>query len=252
MQGRRIGACQARQPQNQITVAAEKQPHTGHRARVRARFLREGLDAFEDHNALELLLFYAVPQRDTNELAHKLINAFGSLSAVFDAPVQSLMQVGGISENTAVLIKLIPAMYGKYVRSKQNPDTLFLKSAEAAGAYFTSLFAGKSTEHFYAVCMNHKCKVLKTVLISDGTASETPINTRKLLEAAVHTGASDMLLAHNHPEGVAAPSVADVEETAKLFHMLKNMQVQLNDHFIVAGDEWFSMASALKFQFIFK
>ena len=127
-------------------MAAEKQPHTGHRARVRARFLREGLDAFEDHNALELLLFYAVPQRDTNELAHKLINAFGSLSAVFDAPVQSLMQVGGISENTAVLIKLIPAMYGKYARSKQNPDTLFLKSAEAAGAYFTSLFAGKSTE----------------------------------------------------------------------------------------------------------
>ena len=143
-------------------------------------------------------------------------------------------------------------MYGKYARSKQNPDTLFLNSAEAAGAYFTSLFAGKSTEHFYAVCMNHKCKVLKTVLISEGTASETQINTRKLLEAAVHTGASDMLLAHNHPEGVAVPSVADVEETNKLFHMLKNMQVQLNDHFIVAGDEWFSMASAPKFQFIFK
>lgn len=251
MQGRRAGACEARQPQNQIIVA-EKQPHTGHRARVRARFLREGLDSFEEHNALELLLFYAIPQRDTNELAHKLINTFGSLSAVFDASAESLMQVGGISENTAVLIKLIPAMYGKYTRSKKNPDTLFLRSAEAAGEYFTSLFAGKSTEHFYAVCMNHKCKVLKTVLISDGTARETQINTRKLLEAAVHTGASNMLLAHNHPEGVAAPSVADVDETNKLFHMLKNAQVKLNDHFIISGDEWFSMASAKKFAFIFK
>lgn len=251
MQGRRAGACEARQPQNQIIVA-EKQPHTGHRARVRARFLREGLDSFEEHNALELLLFYAIPQRDTNELAHKLINTFGSLSAVFDASAESLMQVGGISENTAVLIKLIPAMYGKYTRSKKNPDTLFLRSAEAAGEYFTSLFAGKSTEHFYAVCMNHKCKVLKTVLISDGTARETQINTRKLLEAAVHTGASNMLIAHNHPEGVAVPSVADVDETNKLFHMLKNAQVKLNDHFIISGDEWFSMASAKKFAFIFK
>lgn len=252
MQGRRAGTCEARQPQNQITVEAEKQPHTGHRARVRARFLREGLDSFEEHNALELLLFYAIPQRDTNALAHKLINCFGSLSAVFDAPAESLMQIGGISENTAVLIKLIPAMYGKYARSKKNPDTLFLRSAEAAGEYFTSLFAGKSTEHFYAVCMNHKCKVLKTVLISDGTVHETQINTRKLLEAAVHTGASNMLIAHNHPEGVAAPSVADVDETNKLFHMLKNAQVKLNDHFIVSGDEWFSMASAKKFAFIFK
>ena len=233
-------------------MAAEKHPHAGHRARLRARFLREGLDAFEDHNALELLLFYAIPQRDTNELAHKLINAFGSLSAVFDAPVESLMQTGGIGENTAVLIKLIPAMYGKYARSNQRPDVLYLNSAAAAGEYFTSLFAGKSTEHFYAVCMNHKCKVLKTVLISDGTASETAINTRKLLEAAVHTGATDMLIAHNHPEGVAAPSMADVDETNKLFHMLSNAQVRLNDHLIVAGDEWFSMATSPKFKFIFK
>ena len=233
-------------------MAAEKQPHTGHRARLRARFLREGLDAFEDHNALELLLFYAIPQRDTNELAHKLIHAFGSLSAVFDAPVESLMQVGGIGENTAVLIKLIPAMYGKYARSKQGQEVLFLNSAESAGEYFTALFAGKSTEHFYAVYMNHKCKVLKTVLISEGTASETQINTRKLLEAAVHTGASQVLLAHNHPEGVAAPSVADVDETNKLFRMFGTVQVRLNDHFIISGEEWFSMASSPKFKFIFK
>lgn len=201
---------------------------------------------------MELLLFYAIPQRDTNELAHKLISAFGSLAGVLDAPAESLMQVGGIGENTAALIKLIPAMYGKYARSKQGSDVLFLKSAQAAGEYFTSLFAGKSTERFYAVCMNHKCKVLKTVLISEGTSYDTQINTRKLLEAAVHTGASHMILAHNHPEGVAVPSVADVEETNKLFHMLSNAQVKLNDHFIVAGDDWFSMASAPKFKFIFK
>lgn len=231
----------------------EKQahPHSGHRARVKARFLREGLDAFEDHNALELLLFYAVPQRDTNELAHKLISAFGSFSAVFDAPVESLMQVGGIKENAAVLIKLMPALYGKYAQNKQSAGTLFLKSAQAAGEYLVPQFAGQSAERFLAICMNHKCKVLKTVVISDGTANSTALRSRQLAEAVIHTGATNVILAHNHPEGVAVPSMQDVDATRYLFSMLGNLGVKLNDHIIVAGDDWFSMATSKKFKSMF-
>lgn len=231
----------------------EKQahPHSGHRARVKARFLREGLDAFEDHNALELLLFYAVPQRDTNELAHKLISSFGSFSAVFDAPVESLMQVGGIKENAAVLIKLMPALYGKYAQNKQSAGTLFLKSAQAAGEYLVPQFAGQSAERFLAICMNHKCKVLKTVVISDGTANSTALRSRQLAEAVIHTGATNVILAHNHPEGVAAPSMQDVDATRYLFSMLGNLGVKLNDHIIVAGDDWFSMATSKKFKSMF-
>lgn len=231
----------------------EKQahPHSGHRARVKARFLREGLDAFEDHNALELLLFYAVPQRDTNELAHKLISAFGSFSAVFDAPVESLMQVGGIKENAAVLIKLMPALYGKYAQNKQSAGTLFLKSAQAAGEYLVPQFVGQSAERFLAICMNHKCKVLKTVVISDGTANSTALRSRQLAEAVIHTGATNVILAHNHPEGVAAPSMQDVDATRYLFSMLRNLGVKLNDHIIVAGDDWFSMATSKKFKSMF-
>lgn len=204
---------------------------------MKARFLREGLDAFEDHNALELLLFYAVPQRDTNELAHKLISSFGSFSAVFDAPVESLMQVGGIKENAAVLIKLMPALYGKYAQNKQSAGTLFLKSAQAAGEYLVPQFAGQSAERFLAICMNHKCKVLKTVVISDGTANSTALRSRQLAEAVIHTGATNVILAHNHPEGVAAPSMQDVDATRYLFSMLGNLGVKLNDHIIVAGDD---------------
>lgn len=218
---------------------------------MKARFLREGLDAFEDHNALELLLFYAVPQRDTNELAHKLISAFGSFSAVFDAPVESLMQVGGIKENAAVLIKLMPALYGKYAQNKQSAGTLFLKSAQAAGEYLVPQFAGQSAERFLAICMNHKCKVLKTVVISDGTANSTALRSRQLAEAVIHTGATNVILAHNHPEGVAAPSMQDVDATRYLFSMLKNLGVKLNDHIIVAGDDWFSMATSKKFKSMF-
>lgn len=218
---------------------------------MKARFLREGLDAFEDHNALELLLFYAVPQRDTNELAHKLISAFGSFSAVFDAPVESLMQVGGIKENAAILIKLIPALYGKYAQNKQSAGTLFLKSAQAAGEYLVPQFAGQSAERFLAICMNHKCKVLKTVVISDGTANSTALRSRQLAEAVIYTGATNVILAHNHPEGVAAPSMQDVDATRYLFSMLRNLGVKLNDHIIVAGDDWFSMATSKKFKSMF-
>lgn len=218
---------------------------------MKARFLREGLDAFEDHNALELLLFYAVPQRDTNELAHKLISSFGSFSAVFDAPVESLMQVGGIKENAAVLIKLMPALYGKYAQNKQSAGTLFLKSAQAAGEYLVPQFAGQSAERFLAICMNHKCKVLKTVVISDGTANSTALRSRQLAEAVIHTGATNVILAHNHPEGVAAPSMQDVDATRYLFSMLGNLGVKLNDHIIVAGDDWFSMATSKKFKSMF-
>ena len=218
---------------------------------MKARFLREGLDAFEDHNALELLLFYAVPQRDTNELAHKLISSFGSFSAVFDAPVESLMQVGGIKENAAILIKLIPALYGKYAQNKQSAGTLFLKSAQAAGEYLVPQFAGQSAERFLAICMNHKCKVLKTVVISDGTANSTALRSRQLAEAVIHTGATNVILAHNHPEGVAAPSMQDVDATRYLFSMLRNLGVKLNDHIIVAGDDWFSMATSKKFKSMF-
>lgn len=232
----------------------EKQPHAhgGHRQRLRARFEREGLDAFENHNALELLLFYAIPQRDTNELAHQLIEEFGSFSAVFDAPLESLMHVAGVGENTAVLIKLIPAMYAKYVQDKTRSDALILKTAECAGEYFVSQFSGRSTEQFLAVLMNHKCKVINTVVISEGTADSTAIRLRKITEAAIHANASNILLAHNHPEGVAAPSAADIDATRYLIHSLSNLGIRVNDHFIVAGDDWFSMATNKKFAMLFR
>lgn len=232
----------------------QKQPHAhgGHRKRLKARFVREGLDTFENHNALELLLFYAIPQRDTNELAHQLITEFGSFSAVFDAPIESLMQVAGVGENTAILIKLIPAMYAKYAQDKTRTDALFLKSAEAAGAYLVSQFAGKSHEQFFVVLMNHKCKVLNTVLISEGTADSTPVRLRKITEAAIHSGATNLFLAHNHPDGVAAPSAADVDTTRYLARSLSTLGIRVNDHFIVAGGDWFSMATNKKFEVLFR
>ncbi len=232
---------------------AEKQTpvHSGHRARLKARFVREGLDAFEDHNALELLLFYAIPQRDTNELAHRLINEFGSLSGVFDASVEALMHVPGVGENTAVLIRLMSSLFAKYEQDKVKSGSLVLNTAKAAGEYFVSQFVGKTTEQLLAVCMTHKCRVVNTVVISEGTPDSTRINLRKIAEAAIQNGASNILLAHNHPAGVAAPSAADIDATRNIVLTLRSLGIRVDDHFIVSGKDWFSMKTSPKFKYLF-
>ena len=232
---------------------AEKQAplHSGHRARLKARFVRDGLDSFEDHNALELLLFYAIPQRDTNELAHRLIAEFGSLSGVFDASVEALTHVPGVGENTAVLIRLMASLFAKYEQDKAKAVLPLLNTAQTAGEYFVSQFVGKTKEQFLAVCMTHKCRVLNQVVISEGTAFGMDINVRRIAEAAIQNGASYILLAHNHPAGVAAPSAADVDATRVIALALRALGIQVNDHIIVAGKDWFSMKSSRNFRDLF-
>ncbi len=227
-------------------------PHGGHRARLRARFKAEGLSGFADHNALELLLFYSIPQRDTNELAHKLIAEFGSLSGVFDASLDALMHVDGIGETTAVLIKMMPELFAKYEQDKVKKNALILNSAQAAGEYLASLFVGKTKENLIAVCMNHKCKVTNTVTITEGTGDSTELNLRKIAEAAINSNASSVILAHNHPAGVAVPSAADVELTRHMILCLKNFDITVQDHFIIAGKDWFSMAASKRFSAMFE
>lgn len=135
--------------------------HENHRARVRKRFEHEGLKTFADHNVLELLLFYSIPQKDTNDIAHRLLDEFGSLSAVFDAPKDVLMNVVGVGENTATLIKLMPELFSRYEQDKIKNESIVLNSAEAAGKYFMSRFIGANTEKLYAVCLDNNCKVKK-------------------------------------------------------------------------------------------
>lgn len=226
-------------------------PHGGHRARLRERFQKEGLSGFADHNALELLLFYAIPQRDTNELAHRLISEFGSLSAVFDASVEALMRVDGVGENTAVLLKLMPELFAKYEQDKVKKDGLILDTAQKAGEYLASLFVGKTIENLIVVCMNHKCKVTNTVTVTEGTGDSTELNLRKIAEAAINSNACSVILAHNHPAGVAAPSAADIDLTRHMILCLRNFDITVQDHFIIAGKDWFSMATSKRFRSMF-
>lgn len=229
----------------------KKDLHAGHRDRLRRRFLREGLEQFEPHNVLELLLFYAIPRQDTNELAHRLINSFGSLSAVFDAPVEELIQVDGVGQNTALLIKLVTAVNRRYLEDRITAGVEAISSKQC-GELMVSKFNGVTVERLVLFCMDNKCRVRHTEIISEGTQTMVDINRRRIVETALRQNASCVVLGHNHPNGLPVPSKADVDATYSLVQFLEIMDIKLYDHIIVADGEYFSMADCKKFKLLFQ
>lgn len=227
-----------------------KEMHAGHRERLKQRFLREGLEQFEPHNVLELLLFYAIPRQDTNELAHRLIHAFGSLSSVFDAPIEELVKVDGVGLNTATLIKLLPAANRRYLEDRATKG-IDVASPEACGELLVSKFNGVTVERLVLLCMDNKCRVRHCEVISEGTQTMVDIRNRRIVETALRQNASCVVLGHNHPNGFPVPSKSDVDATYSLARLLEAMDIELYDHIIVADGEYFSMASNDKFKLLF-
>lgn len=213
--------------------------HEGHRKRVKARYLTEGLDAFEDHQVLELLLFYCVPRRDTNELAHRMIDEFGSLAGIFEAEPKEIIKRCKVSENTAILVSLIPSLARRYSIVKQGNKPA-LNTSSKAGEYAVSLFIGRTYEVFYAICLNSQNRVNYAALVQEGTLTEAPVYPRLVVEAALRHKANSVILAHNHPGGSMQPSRADIEVTERVARALEPISIKVLDHIIVAGNKYFS------------
>ena len=223
--------------------------HSGHRARMKARYLEQGLDALADHEALELLLYYAIPRADVNPLAHRLIDRFGSFSAVLEADVQELKQVEGMGESTALLIRLMRDLNRRFLIEKAQGDGRpVLAETEAAGRFFLPYFHGLMEEQVYVAFLDDRFRLLKCRRMFDGGVNSAPVNVRKLVEAAIQYKATNLILAHNHPAGQALPSVEDRDTTRKLAAALQALSLQLADHIIVAGEEFLSMAECGYFE----
>lgn len=222
--------------------ASGGQLHTGHRNRTRARFLKEGLDSFEDHQVLELLLFQAVARRDTNPLAHKLMERFGSLSAVLEADPKDLASVEGIGENAAVFLSMIPHVTRRYFHDRVRHSRKPLNNSESAAEYLVPLMAGRPEEVFYVICLDSQLRVLYPALISEGTVKDALVHPRKVAEAAVRHKAASVILAHNHPAGSVKPSAHDHKLTRSLVQALGGINVQVVDHVIVAGELIYSFS----------
>lgn len=217
----------------------EKRLHEGHRQRVKTRYLTEGLDAFEDHQVLEMLLFFGIPMKDTNELAHKMIREFGSLAGLFEADPKDISKRCSVSENTAILVSLIPSLARRYFKGKWG-DKPNVNSSSKAGAYLVSLFAGRTYEAFFVVCLDSQNRVNHAALVHEGTLNEVPVYPRLIVELVLRHQANSVILAHNHPGGSMNPSQDDIEITRKIISALEPISVKVVDHIIIAGDNYMS------------
>lgn len=215
--------------------------HTGHRQRLRQRFIENGLENFQDHEVLELLLFYCLPRKNTNELAHKIMSEFKSLDYLFESNPQDISRRCGVSENTAVFLSLFAPVARRYSIEKCREKPL-LNSSSIAGQYAVSLFIGKQYENFYVICLDAQNRVNYADCVHHGTINEATVYPRLIIESALKYQANSVMLAHNHPGGTLKPSNADIEVTQKIGAALKHISIQVVDHLIVGGNKYFSFA----------
>ncbi len=217
--------------------------HEGHRKRVKNKLLKHGIDCFEAHEALELLLFYSIPQGDVNPLAHRLIDTFGSLDRVFEADPADLMKVKGVGEHSAVLIKLVMGLIKEYGRQKAEGRPC-LNSPNDAVDYAVSMFTGETVEKCYLMSFDSKLRLISCDLVSQGSGHGTAIVIKQVAEIASRHRASSVIMIHNHPDGLLIPSVADNDATKKVYRALGAIGIELVDHIIVSEGKALSFAQA--------
>lgn len=217
--------------------------HDGHRQRMLQRFRTEGLDNFDPIQVLELLLFFAVPRRDTNEMAHHLIDRFGSVSRVMDASVAELQKVPGVGENAATFLHLVKEA-GRYYQVDSARKGVQIRDTEDCGRYLLPYFIGRQTETVFLLCLNANCNVICCREVGEGELNSAVISPRTVVEIALAEKASTVVLAHNHPSGVALPSKEDVLTTRRLAAALATVEVVLFDHLVIADDDYVSMAQS--------
>ena len=224
--------------------------HAGHRERVREKYLKGGLDSFADHEVLELLLFYANPRGDTNPIAHELIRKFGSVSQVFDASYDDLITVKGVGEAAATLITLMPGIFRRYSQDKAD-SVKFINNTDAAAEFLMPRFVGMNNERVGVLFLDVKGRVKNFVFVSDGSLRFAHIDMRRVAQLSLQNNADSVIVAHNHPEGIAAPSRSDIETTKLLINALGVINIRVADHIIISDKEYFSMAATPKFAPLF-
>ncbi len=217
--------------------------HDGHRQRLKNRFCTEGLDNFDELHVLELLLFYCVSRKDTNPLAHRLLDHFGSLARVLSASREELEKVQGVGEHISTFLTLITQV-GRYYQVKQSEPGEILRTLDACGNYLVPYFYGREVETVFMLCLDAKCKVICCKKVGEGSVNSANIPVRRIVEMALGANATTVVLAHNHPSGIAIPSAEDIQTTQKVANALETVEVILADHIVVAKDDFVSIVQS--------
>ena len=213
--------------------------HEGHRDRMRNRYLQEGADGMASHEILEILLYGTIPRGDTNEIAHHLLDEFGSISNLIEADSHEIAKTAGVGIKSAVFLSLLHELVLRYEREKleQKPT---LTSIPRSVDYCNALLAFRPRECFYAICLDSRRKIIHTSKISEGTVNDAAVSPRLVVEKALRYKATGILLCHNHPSGNVKPSYEDIILTNQLKSMLEPLGVQVVDHIIIGENQYFS------------
>ena len=215
--------------------------HEGHRERMRRQMKTSGMDSLSDVQLLEVALYYAIARRDTNEIAHALLRRFGSLSGVLEAPRAELLKIDGVGESAADLLLLFIQMERRHLMDRAGRQTI-LDTTYKCAQYLMPRFIGEQEEVVYLLCLDAKCKALDCSLIHRGAVNMTAISVRKIVKAALDHNATSVVVAHNHPSGLALPSREDRATTLALKAALDAVDVVLVDHVIVADGDFVCLA----------
>lgn len=225
--------------------------HSQHRQRVRKEFLDRGIDENTPaHKIFELLLFYSVPRCDTNVIAHRLLDKFGSISAVLDAPIDQLTEVEGIGESSALLIKTILPLARIYKNEKAETPVCF-RSIDEIGDMLINKYFGLTEEVLSIVCLDGNARFLSYNVIQKGDVDTVGVPIRTVVKIVSSTNAQCVVLAHNHPSGVAIPSRSDIKVTEMVAEALSHIGIKLIDHIIIADDDYISLSQSEKYKYIF-
>lgn len=220
--------------------------HKGHRERIKNRFLTSGLESFPEHEILELMLTFAIPQKDVNPLAHTLINTFGSFSNVLKADYSDLVKVEGIGAHSATLIKLFAEVSHYYLTKSMSMPQKRIRSIKEAGEFATKILFNKPYEMLYMICLDMNLSLIHYECISEGTLDSTPIYPRKVVSTALKHNAAHIIITHNHPGGSIQPSQSDINATNTISTALDSIDVNLIDHIIVGSHSFYSFAAQNK------
>ncbi len=215
----------------------------GHRARLRARFLAGGPDAVAEHELIEMVLFLALPRRDTKPISRALLARFGSYANVISAPLPELLMVEGLGEAAAAALKLVQASAQRLAKAEVLYRPI-LSNWERLMEYLQSVLAREKVEQFRVLYLDNRNKLLADIAQAKGTVNHTPVYPREVLKRALELHATAIILVHNHPSGDPSPSEDDILMTREVKHAAQALGLVLHDHVIVGNGQWMSFKKA--------
>ncbi len=208
----------------------------GHRKRIRAKVKKHGIGVLADHELIEFLLFNLYPRRNTNDIAHNLLNKFGSLKNILKADSNELCSVPLVGESCAMFFDAACELYRRALTEKEDKESF--DTVQKVGEYFTHLFFGEGKEKVFVMLLDNSMCLISCKMIFEGTINSASFDFKKIYQFAFENNAANVIIAHNHPSGTVIPSEDDIRTTAMILEGLGCLGINLTEHFVISEDRY--------------